>query len=78
MRGAFFYGSWNLFVAVCALPSILIGIWLMFFPESPKFLLECGETEAALDILRDIFHSNTGKDPSEYPVSKFNNDELKR
>lgn len=69
IQGKFFFGSWNLFVAVCALPSILIGLWLFFFPESPKFLIECGESEAALDVLKDIFQSNTGRDRSEYPVS---------
>ncbi|XP_063704012.1 synaptic vesicle glycoprotein 2C-like [Culicoides brevitarsis] len=71
IQGNFFFGSWNLFVAVCALPSILIGLWLFFFPESPKFLLECGETEAALDVLRDIFQSNTGRDRSEYPIKSL-------
>lgn len=30
--------------------------------------MECGETDAALDVLKDIFHSNTGRDRSEYPV----------
>lgn len=75
VNGAFFFGSWNLFVAVCALPSIFIGLWLFFFPESPKFLLECGETEAALDILRNIFFSNTGKNPSEYPVKTLKESE---
>lgn len=64
----FFFGSWNLFVAVCALPSILIGFWLFAFPESPKFLIECGETDAALEILKDIYHSNTGKSRDDYPV----------
>lgn len=44
--------SWNLFVAVCALPSLVLGFWLFFFPESPKFLIEVGETEEALQVLK--------------------------
>lgn len=60
-----------MFVAVCALPSIFLGLWLFLFPESPKFLVECGENDTALDILRGIYHSNTGKSISDYPVSFF-------
>lgn len=66
--GSFFISSWNLFVAVCALPSLFIGFWLFAFPESPKFLIECGETDAALEVLKDIFHRNTGKSRDQYPV----------
>lgn len=65
----FRFSSWNLFVAICSLPSIFIGLWLFWFPESPKFLLECGEPDAALEVLRDMYAMNTGKEPMEYPVS---------
>ncbi|XP_050293572.1 synaptic vesicle glycoprotein 2B-like isoform X2 [Anthonomus grandis grandis] len=64
----FKFASWNLFVAACAVPSIFIGIWLIFFPESPKFLLECGEADAALDVLRDMYASNYKDDPANFPV----------
>lgn len=56
-------------MAACAIPSICIGLWLFFFPESPKFLLECGEADEALDVLRDMYASNTGDDGANYPVS---------
>lgn len=49
--------------------SLMLGVWLFFFPESPKFLIECGETEEALDILRDMYEENTGQDRLEYPVN---------
>lgn len=60
--------SWNLFVAISAIPSLVIGISLLTFPESPKFLVEVGEPDVALDILRDIFVQNTGNPHSDYPV----------
>lgn len=66
-----FFNSWNLFVVVCSLPAILLGLWLFWFPESPKFLVECGEYDQALDILRDMFTINTGQDSMAYPVSKI-------
>uniref|UniRef100_A0A1Y1KR70 Major facilitator superfamily (MFS) profile domain-containing protein n=1 Tax=Photinus pyralis TaxID=7054 RepID=A0A1Y1KR70_PHOPY len=64
----FKFASWNLFVAVCALPSLLIGFWLCFFPESPKFLLECGEADEALEVLREMFASNTGESVVDFPI----------
>ncbi|KAK9754895.1 Sugar transporter [Popillia japonica] len=68
VTSGFFFKSWNLFVIVSSLPSILLGIWLCSFPESPKFLLECGEPDEALEILRDIYKSNTGDSGANYPI----------
>lgn len=65
----FKFASWNLFVAACSIPSIFIGFWLFFFPESPKFLLECGEADAALEVLREMYASNTGENAIDFPVS---------
>lgn len=65
----FKFASWNLFVAACAVPSILIGLWLFFFPESPKFLLECGEPDEALEVLKNMYASNTGESAAAFPVS---------
>lgn len=64
----FKFASWNLFVAACSLPSIFIGFWLFFFPESPKFLLECGEPDEALEVLRNMYATNTGDSAINYPV----------
>lgn len=65
------FSSWNLFVAVCALPSLVLGASLYMFPESPKFLIECGETELALEIIKDIYGTNSGRDRSEYPIKSL-------
>lgn len=70
---AFYFKSWNLFVALCALPSIMLGLWLFAFPESPKFLLECGETDAALEVFKWIYAQNTGEPPDSYPVINYTN-----
>lgn len=64
----FFFNSWNLFVLVCSLPAIVLGLWLLWFPESPKFLVECGEYDQALEILRRMFTINTGQDSLAYPI----------
>ncbi|XP_052868506.1 synaptic vesicle glycoprotein 2B-like [Anopheles cruzii] len=65
----FLFGSWNLFVALSAIPSLLLGLWLFYFPESPKFLIECGEEELAIEILKDMYHINTGGVRDDYPIT---------
>lgn len=72
----FKFASWNLFVAACAVPSVLIGLWLFFFPESPKFLLECGEPDEALEVLKNMYASNTGESAASFPVSYFSKKKL--
>ncbi|XP_049821480.1 synaptic vesicle glycoprotein 2C-like isoform X1 [Aethina tumida] len=67
----FKFASWNLFVAACSIPSIFIGFWLFFFPESPKFLLECGEADAALEVLREMYASNTGENAIDFPITSL-------
>ncbi|XP_022909422.1 synaptic vesicle glycoprotein 2B-like [Onthophagus taurus] len=67
----FKFKSWNLFVIICSIPSILLGVWLFFFPESPKFLLDIGEPDAALDILKNIYSSNSGDSASNYPIKSL-------
>ncbi|XP_015032980.2 synaptic vesicle glycoprotein 2C isoform X1 [Drosophila willistoni] len=69
--GSFNYHSWNLFVAMCAVPSLLLGMWLFAFPESPKFLLEHGESEKALDILVYMYVKNTGNRREDYPCTSL-------
>lgn len=64
----FRFHSWNLFVMICALPSLIIAILLLFFPESPKYLIEVGEEQMALDILGSIYQMNTGNPKHEYPI----------
>lgn len=65
----FLYNSWRIFLLICALPSFLVGVFLIFFPESPKFLLMRCQNDEALRVFRHIYSSNTGKQPESYPVS---------
>ncbi|XP_025408242.1 synaptic vesicle glycoprotein 2C-like [Sipha flava] len=71
--GAFRYSSWNMFLTLCSLPSFLLPLWLTRFPESPKFLMEHGDFDEALDCLRHIYTLNTGKPGHEYPLKSLVN-----
>ncbi|XP_067008347.2 synaptic vesicle glycoprotein 2B isoform X2 [Anabrus simplex] len=64
----FIFDSWNLFVLICSLPSLLLALWLLFFPESPKFLFENGCPEEAIKILQHIYAVNTGDAPAGFPI----------
>lgn len=53
---------------ICSLPSWIIGLWLIFFPETPKFLAESGKIEELMGVLCKIHEKNTGKNSKEYMV----------
>ncbi|XP_050542198.1 synaptic vesicle glycoprotein 2C-like [Daktulosphaira vitifoliae] len=73
----FKYSSWNVFLTLCSLPSIFLALWLTQFPESPKFLLECGEYEEALKCLKQIYMENTGEPGDSYPVRSLIENEVR-
>ena len=62
--GAFKYNSWRIFVAVSAVPSMLVALALLALPESPKFLLSKGRERESLNVLRLMFSTNTGGEMS--------------
>ncbi|KAI7367483.1 sugar transporter [Hortaea werneckii] len=46
--------SWRFPLAVQALPAILLGIGMIFFPETPRFLLMAGKDERAIRSLSKL------------------------
>nr|CAD7431294.1 unnamed protein product [Timema monikensis] len=63
------FNSWRIFVVFCAIPSLVGGIIIyLCLPESPKFLMNQGNKEEALKVLRHVFVVNTGNDPGDYMV----------
>uniref|UniRef100_S4RX33 Synaptic vesicle glycoprotein 2 n=1 Tax=Petromyzon marinus TaxID=7757 RepID=S4RX33_PETMA len=51
--------SWRVFVAVCSVPSLTSSVaFACCLPESPKFLMQTGQEEAALAVFRRIFTHN--------------------
>lgn len=61
--------SWQIFLAICGFPSFISGIAIIFFPESPKFLMSKGRNEEALQVFQTIFKINSGGSASDYPVN---------
>ncbi|XP_031629386.1 synaptic vesicle glycoprotein 2B-like [Contarinia nasturtii] len=55
------YKPWRLLLVICGLPGFLSSVILLFLPESPKFLLNQGDSKAAYQILQQINRWNNGK-----------------
>lgn len=55
------YKPWRLFMIICGLPGFLASIALLFFPESPKFVLGLGDQSQTITILKQINRWNNGK-----------------
>ncbi|KAI4457405.1 synaptic vesicle glycoprotein 2 [Holotrichia oblita] len=50
LNGNFKLHSWNFFILICAIPSLICSIGHSFLPESPKFLMTVGRNDEALEI----------------------------
>ncbi|XP_068153587.1 putative transporter SVOPL [Drosophila tropicalis] len=65
------FHTWQIFIAITALPSLLSGFLHMFLPESPKFLMSQGNYKKALISLQRIYALNKRKSRDSYPVKKL-------
>lgn len=55
------YKPWRFFFVVSSLPCLLSAIALLFLPESPKFVLNQGDSTNAFEIVQQIHRWNNGK-----------------
>ncbi|XP_066583450.1 synaptic vesicle glycoprotein 2C-like [Prorops nasuta] len=62
------YNSWRFLLALIGIPTFLVALVGITYPESPKFLLSQGKSDEALAILRKIYAVNTGQEEHDYPV----------
>lgn len=62
------FKSWNLFIIMCSLPSIILACLLMKLPESPKFLLSQGRHDETLNCLNFVYKWNNKTD-TKFPVN---------
>uniref|UniRef100_A0AAR5QKP3 Major facilitator superfamily (MFS) profile domain-containing protein n=1 Tax=Dendroctonus ponderosae TaxID=77166 RepID=A0AAR5QKP3_DENPD len=65
------FHSWNMFLLVSGLPAFICGILFVFFPESPKFLMTCGENDKALKVFQKVYSINTGAPADTFPIKQL-------
>lgn len=63
--------SWQIFIAICSIPSLSSGLLAIIMPESPRFLAVSGKLDEALDVLKKVYSINTGHLADTYPVIFF-------
>lgn len=61
--------SWQTFLLIAAMPSLISGLAVCFLPESPKFLMSRGNNHEAMEVFQRIHRINFGSN-IEYPVSE--------
>jgi len=51
--------GWRYMIGLGALPSIMLGVFLFFCPESPRQLMAHGKREECIAVLRKIYPQGT-------------------
>ncbi|XP_030745780.1 putative transporter svop-1 [Sitophilus oryzae] len=65
------YYSWNLLFLISGIPPALAALGFYFLPETPKFLMSCGDSESALKVFRQVYRINTGQSEEFYPIKEL-------
>ncbi|XP_017006672.2 synaptic vesicle glycoprotein 2B [Drosophila takahashii] len=66
--------SWQVFVAITALPSLASFMLFFLFPESPKFLMSKGRNQEAMAAFKFIYHLNSRKPKDSFPIKLLANE----
>ncbi|XP_017845975.1 synaptic vesicle glycoprotein 2A-like isoform X4 [Drosophila busckii] len=72
--GSLSFKTWNVFLAISAVPSLIYGLMLIFLPETPKFLMSQGNYSAALKSLQFAYALNNRKSRKPFPITKLMDD----
>lgn len=71
IHGEFIYRPWRLIPIIYTIPGYTAEIILIFFKESPRYLLAQGKDDEALKVLYWMWIKNTGTDIDAYSVKKL-------
>lgn len=62
---------WQIYILICAIPSMVAGLAFLKMPETPKFLMMIGKYDEALSVLRRMYSVNNNKPENTYPISEL-------
>ncbi|CAH1398436.1 unnamed protein product [Nezara viridula] len=66
--GIITFTSWRLYLIIISIPMFISVVCFWKIPETPKFLLNQGDAEKTLEILKMIYAVNNKKKKEDYPV----------
>ncbi|OXU24136.1 hypothetical protein TSAR_005893 [Trichomalopsis sarcophagae] len=66
-----FYPTWQVYLLICAIPSVLGLFTVCLMPKSPKFLMAQGKSDKALRLFRTMYRLNNFKSASQYPITEL-------
>jgi MFS transporter, VNT family, synaptic vesicle glycoprotein 2 len=67
---------WRLFMIICATPSVVCGLVILFFmPEPPKYTFLQGDDAKTLKTLHKVYCCNTNQSKLTFKVKTFVEDE---
>ncbi|KAL9895224.1 uncharacterized protein ACN2A1_006007 isoform 1-T1 [Glossina fuscipes fuscipes] len=70
-QSSFKVHTWQIFLFICGLPSLLSGIIFLVLPESPKFLMSQGRNTEALNVFQQIYAVNRRQSKDLYPIRQL-------
>ncbi|XP_039311886.1 uncharacterized protein LOC105195955 isoform X2 [Solenopsis invicta] len=62
------YDAWRIYLLICSIPPVLGLITATMLPESPKYLMAIGRSDAALKLLRRMYCMNTRQSADTFPI----------
>ncbi|XP_043274483.1 synaptic vesicle glycoprotein 2C-like isoform X2 [Venturia canescens] len=65
------FNVWRIYILICTTPAILGLVTMSFLPESPKQLMNNGQTEEALELMRKMYAMNTGNPRETFPIKSI-------
>lgn len=70
-RNIFAITPWRVFLLILAIPDLLVGLWFIRLPESPKYYMARGYPKKALAVLQKMYSANYGKCREFFPVKNI-------
>ncbi|KAG5312319.1 SV2B protein, partial [Acromyrmex insinuator] len=62
------YDAWRIYLLICSIPPVVGLVTATMLPESPKYLMATGRSDAALKLLRRMYCMNTHQPADTFPI----------
>ncbi|XP_020286904.1 synaptic vesicle glycoprotein 2C-like [Pseudomyrmex gracilis] len=60
--------AWRIYLLICSIPSVVGLVTAAMLPESPKYLMAIGRSDAALKLFKRMYCMNTRQSSETFPI----------